>query len=139
MEHKETFRNAKVGDKVWNFNTKEWEEIVRIIYNNIYQIITDRSAYTFEGFNNSTHKNPTIFPNEFKIPEEAFEKPLPKLEVDTKVIVWDNVMGQRLPQYFAHFSHNNKFGCFANGRTSFTTNGVVVYWDNWELYKEEDK
>ncbi len=66
---------------------------------------------------------------------EYFVKPLPKLDVDTKVIVW-NKDGNKFRQYFSSFC-NDKIYCFVEGKTLFSSGGEVGAWDNWELYEDK--
>jgi hypothetical protein len=85
------------------------------------------------------HKFPNIFWNEFEIPKEAFMKPVPDLEVDTKVLVWDNGKTVKERRYFSHFDKNGNIYCFNNGVTGWIAkNATTIRWDNWELYKEEN-
>jgi hypothetical protein len=126
---------VKVGDKVWDMFTG-WTEVKDLLPNSKYSICTRITNYTSTGRVLSEHKSPTLFWNEFEIPKEAFIKPLPKLAVDTKVIVWlnDNIKHRR---HFSHFDGNGKICCFNEGTTSFTAGTFTSCWDNWELYEEE--
>lgn len=135
---KEMFRNTKVGDEVWNFNTEKWEVIVRIIPSNIYSIITDDDSYTYSGRRLTADKNPTIFWNKFEIPKEAFEKPIPNLKKNTLVLCWDNWnVKKKYIQYFKYFDDgaiitSTLLDADANNLSSHLTS-----WDNWELYEEK--
>ena len=69
----EKFENAKVGDKVWEIRYG-WGKIVKVNKKLIYpieakfkNIYTD---YTLGGKGFSGDLNPTLFWNEFEIPEE---------------------------------------------------------------------
>jgi len=131
---KEIFKNYKVGDKVWKYGVG-WIEITEINNDSIYQIIcSDGNTYSIEGEYRISDSLPSIFPNEFQIPKEAFIKPLPKLEVDTKVLVWDD-NSPKVKRYFSHFSKDGKIVCFTGGATSWSANGAayIHLWDNWEL------
>ncbi len=130
------FSNAKVGDRVWSV-ANGWGTIIRIDLNR-FPIVVDftnsvRSCYTKEGIFTPNDAIPSLFWNEFEIPEEAYIRPLPKLDVDTKVLVWDGLMKCR--RYFSHFNEHGKIVCFDSG-TSWSNNGKLVWWSNWELYKE---
>lgn len=75
--------------------------------------------------------NPTLFWDEVK-----FEKPRPQLEVDAKVIVWDED-GKKYKRHFSHFDEEGRLFAFSLGQTSFTSEARpevwVTAWDNWEL------
>jgi hypothetical protein len=59
---------------------------------------------------------------------------LPKLEVDTKVLVWDSYGKIKLKRYFSHFDTKGVIYCFIDGLTSWTGYGQLpTKWDNWEL------
>lgn len=128
------FKDAKVGDKVWCITTG-WTEIKRITPNSIWPIYTDcRDKYTFEGKNQPRDLNPSLFWDEIKI--EIPKNPLPKLEVDTKVVVWDNNAPHR--KFKRHFNHfeDGKIVVFGNGSSSWNNDGYIATYDNWELYDE---
>ena len=131
------FSNAKVGDKVWHHNRQKWSTILRIYKNHTYCIeIEEGLTFTAQGLSYSENKMPSIFLNKWEVPKEAFVKPLPQLDVDTKVIVWDDV-NKKKKRHFSHFE-DNKIKCFRLGQTSFSNDykGTTVSWDNWELYKK---
>ena len=127
----------KVGDRVWNI-IHGWGSLDSINdYDGEFYIQYDIDLYTSHNLRN-TEK--VFFWKEFEIPKEAYIKPLPKLAVDTKVIVWDNNCNKQ-KQYFKEFNKNGKIVCFDRGTTSFTAhnNNKGILWDNWELYEEKDK
>jgi hypothetical protein len=137
------FSNAKVGDKVWSVSYG-WGEIHYIekeggVYPLSVEFVKDYVTYTLSG-KEQDYENQTLFWNEFEIPESAYKKPLPKLEVDTKVLVWDAYMdkGKARKRYFKEFNKNGNIVCFTEGATSFSAEAWTV-WDNWELYDERDK
>ena len=120
-----------VGDRVWSMahgwgiveEDASYPEIffVRYIKSKSLILLADTSL---------------LFWNEFKIPKEAFIKPL---AVDTKVIVWANNCNSH-KQHFKEFSKNGKIVCFSYGKTSFTAHdNDWTRWDNWELYEEKGK
>jgi len=80
------FKNAKIGDRVFNYLDQRWETVTDIYKNKTYSIITDKNGYTYEGKEFIEDKLPILFWDEVK-PITPPEKPLPKLEVDTKVLV----------------------------------------------------
>ena len=67
-------------------------------------------------------------------PKEAFVKPMPQLEVDTKVLVWDEIDQEKYRRYFSHFDAFGRICTFDNGSTSWSAD-TVSHWENWELYE----
>lgn len=74
------FRNAKVGDRVWDFS-KGWGTVLNITLSENYPIFVkfDNSnradeTYTYEGKANNSNVNPTLFWDEihFSIPKKPF-------------------------------------------------------------------
>ena len=73
------FKNAKVGDRVWDFSNG-WGTIERTDFDINYPILVkfdngdNDDSFTYEGFKNRIHKNPTLFWDEikFEIPEKPF-------------------------------------------------------------------
>lgn len=127
------FSGYKVGDRVWDIRDG-WQEIVDISYDLKYPIRAVSRSYTIDGRDHESDKYPTIFPNEFKIPDEAFVKPLPDLAVDTKVIVWNTGYEEdKFKRYFKEFDSFGNIVCFNNGCTSWSTNGDSITWDNYEV------
>ena len=121
----------KVGDRVWSI-IHGWGSL---------DSINDYAMYIQYGIGLYTshdliHAEKIFFWNEFKIPKEAFIKPLPDLTVDTKVIVWNNNMA-KFKRHFKEFNSRGEIICFDYGKTSFTTTDIDR-WDNWELYEEKD-
>ena len=82
-----TFETAQIGDKVWCLYYNKWFTITNIRKEDAYPIKTEINSYTLDGRLN-THSIRTLFWDEVIITPP--EKPLPKLEVDTKVLVWDS-------------------------------------------------
>ena len=131
-----TFEDAKVGDRVFHYKYG-WKTISHIKEDSSYPIIIDYDfSYTYNGFAEKTDSNPSIFWDEVKIVPPS--KPLPKLEIDTKVLVWDSEKKVKLHRHFSHFEKNGKIVTFAEGRTSWSQGGKksVVEWDYWELPKD---
>ncbi len=136
---KDVFKDYKAGDKVWSI-IKGWETIVEIGVLNEYPIKTGCEAYTMSGKRYESDIIPTIYPNKFKIviPPETYQKPLPEIAVDTKVIVWgdDKVMRKR---HFAGFNVKDRIMTYAVGTTSFTGGMCAMEtWDNYKIYKETE-
>ncbi len=138
---KDVFKNHKVGDKVWNLQTKKWETIEKIIKDSRYPIHTRYSTYKKDGRASENAMIATIFPSKFKlvIPDEAYQMPLPNLAVDTKVVVWNNIDGIRHKRYFAKFNNAGNIVCFPCGATSFTAGlGKREHWRYYKVYKEKE-
>ena len=130
-----TFEDAKVGDRVFHYKYG-WSTITNIKKESDYPIIIDYDfSFTYEGFADKSDSNPSIFWDEVKIVPPS--KPLPKLEVDTKVLVWDSEKKVKLHRHFSHFEKNGKIVTFAEGRTSWSQGDKsVVDWEYWELPKD---
>ena len=134
------FSKAKVGDKVWA-SREGWLTIRYIEYAKdiSYPIKATNDAgyalsFTTEGKENTNDKYPTLFWNEFEIPNEAFIKQLPKLEVDTLVWVWNNDKKYKILRFFSHFDNGDIY-TFIDGRDSSCKLNPVK-WNNWELYEK---
>ena len=131
-----TFETAIVGDEV--FDIKHGWGLVSKIYPKNMRPLTvqfskyDRS-YMFSGKYSETDKNQVLFWDEVIITPP--EKPLPKLEVDTKVLVWGSYSHINHKRYFSHFDSNSTIHVFNNGTTSWTNTQTVEY-RNWELAKD---
>ena len=130
-----TFENAKVGDRVYHYKYG-WSTITNIKKESNYPITIDYDfSFTYAGFADKSDKNRTLFWDEVIITPPG--KPLPKLEVDTKVLVWDSEKKVKLHRHFSHFEKNGKIVTFAEGRTSWSQGDKsVVDWEYWELAKD---
>ena len=129
-----TFENAKVGDRVYHYKYG-WSTITNIKKESDYPIIIDYDfSFTYEGYADKSDKNRTLFWDEVTISPPT--KPLPRLEVDTKVLVWDTQGGEPIRRYFSHFEKNGQLAAFAEGRTSWSVqNKPTIVWKYWELAK----
>ena len=128
-------KKIKKGDKVWTTNDG-YITVDKIKKGATYAIVINGSNYTSDGKYNSYNKYPSLF---WK--EQTFDlsKPLPKLKVDDKVIVWDDE-SNKLKRYFSHFTKSGEIMTFVNGRTSFSASDTsATAWKSWEVYKEDDK
>lgn len=131
---KVTFSDAKAGDKVWSL-THGWGVVTaRLEPHTPYPLaveFVDRSyrTYTLWGLLHFTDFNPTLFWDEVKFVTP--EKPMPALQVDTKVLVWENNPRNKFYRHFSHFE-NNKIHAFDGGLSSWTGSSASA-WDNWEL------
>ena len=134
-----TFETAIVGDEV--FDIKHGWGLVSKIYPKNMRPLTvqfskyDRS-YMFSGKYSETDKNQVLFWDEVSITPP--EKPLPKLEVDTKVLVWDTSHTEKTKAYFSHFDKHGKAVTFGYGKTSWSRNNdeTLFTWQHWELAKD---
>lgn len=130
-----TFETAKVGDKVWSVEYG-WGVIRHTTYTQAAPIlvvfnITDINNKYRQNGKRLYSENQTLFWDEVEI--EAPQKPLPDLEVDTKVLVW-NDPSDKHNRHFSHFGA----GCvwtFKNGCTSFTSEHIsaTTAWSYWEV------
>ena len=133
---KVTFTDAKAGDRVWSL-TEGWGTVRnRYAPHTTYPLNVEFEngsirTYTLWGLPLFTDLNPTLFWDEVKI--EAPEKPLPHLEVDTKVLVWVRPE-LKFKRHFSHFK-NGLIVTFECGRTSFTAldEYSLTPWPHWEL------
>ena len=126
-----TFETAKVGDRVWCL-LHGWHPIIDTQHNANYPILTRKGSYTIDGRNYSNNGR-TLFWDEVVITPPP--KPLPKLEVDTKVLVWDNEDKLVRKRYFSHFDNTNNIHVFAQGATSWTKDLTTKY-SNWKLAED---
>ena len=128
-----TFETAKVGDKVWCLYYNKWLTITNIRKEDAYPIKTEINSYTLDGRLN-THSIRTLFWDEVVITPP--HKPLPKLEVDTKVLVWEEG-SYKTKAHFSHFDSDNEICVFSMGKTSWTKdNNYTQAWTFWELAKD---
>lgn len=145
------FRNAKKGDKVWSIKFG-WGTIAQIIKPSECPIGVDfkdscRLWYCTDGRYSQDDILPSIFWNEFTIPDEAFKKPLPNIEVDTKVLVWyvnNGSISNKQRMHFSGFTEDGKIMVYQDGRTSFSSakwlpsgKPCLQTFDDYEIYKEE--
>jgi hypothetical protein len=137
------FKNAQTGDRVWNLRYG-WGIIKKIRSNTKMKlevffdidVSPTLADYTADGKGSIWDLHPELFWNEFKFPPEAFIKSLPKLEKDTKVLVWEGDYDTKRKRHFSHFDKEGKIYCYEHGMTSWTAR-ISTAWENWELYKEE--
>lgn len=141
------FKNAKVGDKVYDI-LKGWTTITSIVKDSDYPIrVTNDDntwvIFTLEGKRNKEDANPTLFWDEikFEIPEKPFslEDELRRLEVvefnienRNYYLYWDNC-GENIECYNSYFDEfiNYKF---------FSESSIKKFMDNVKdekIIKEE--
>ena len=128
-----TFETARVGDRVFHYRYG-WSTITNIREESNYPITIDYDfSFTYEGFADKSDKNQVLFWDEVVITPP--HKPLPKLEVDTKVLVWDDGETMKQKRYFSYFDSNSNIFVFVHGGTSWTSTQTAKY-HNWELAKD---
>lgn len=133
MNNTTTFETAKVGDRVWSI-PKGWGEIIEIDNDPDYPLSvrfdSGRSdCFTIDGRVRTTHSIRSLFWDEVKAPPQ----PLPKLGVDTKVLVWDVDKRNAIKRYFSHFDAHGRVYVFARGTTSWSGNKDTISYSHWEL------
>ncbi|MBS7349212.1 MAG: hypothetical protein KIG95_03470 [Comamonas sp.] len=132
-----TFETAKVGDKVWGVENG-WGEIQSINVSDNYPIRViwgnySNTTYTLEGKRAIAHNHQSLFWDEIEI--KAPTKPMPSLEVDTKVLVWNDPK-RKHNRHFSHFSDGLIY-TFEGGCTSFTAmhEDDIISWKGWEVFE----
>ena len=134
------FKDVKVGDKVWGIR-RGWGEVSYIEHTGKYPIFVKFSSYVSGKFSTEGKEfvndiNPTLYWDEFRIVPP--KKPLPDLDIDTKVLVWDDGDVDKTRAHFHSFTKDGRIVTWECGCTSFTDNGrQVCIWDNWELYEQQ--
>ena len=134
MNKNVTFTDAKVGDRVWSL-TEGWGTIIDRFSPYIYYPVAvefDNGAYrtyTLLGRLYISDHRPTLFWDEVVV--EAPAKPMPVLQVDAKVLVWNYGSRTKYCRHFSHFENNNIY-VFDKGLTSWTGISKSA-WDHWEL------
>ena len=139
MNNKVTFSDAKVGDRVWSL-TEGWGVVIERRGQRFHYPLNVKfeggscRLYTLRGRLHIEDHSPSLFWDEVKF--EIPEKPLPQLEVDAKVFVWDQE-GRKYKRHFSHFDEEGRMFAFNNGQTSFSSESDpeigVTAWDKWEL------
>ena len=139
------FSEAKVGDKVWSIR-HGWVKILNVHHSESYPILINKGkeeidtlSFTINGKLNGSDLYPILFWNEFEIPEIAFRKPIPKLEVDTLVWVWDKCESLKFLRFFSHFDEYGSIYTFDDGRDSSYNLDATTDWNYWELYEPKNK
>ena len=128
-----TFKSASVGDRVWSI-TRGWGEITKILNHSSFPIhvkydSTGYDTFTFDGYLLESYVMRSPFWDEVVI--DAPVKPMPGLQVDAKVLVWEDGSRNKYCRHFSHFKNNNIY-VFDKGLSSWTTT-VTSGWNNWEL------
>ena len=130
------FKDAKVGDKVFDYTLQEWGEIISTTNLRPYTVLVRFEYGTMESYTIQGTKDaetlPTLFWDEVK-PIIPPENPLPKLKIDTPVLVCSSNAGYKYKRYFSHFDSKGNIHCFKSGTTSWSTCGKTTEWKHWEL------
>jgi len=131
-----TFETAKIGDRVWSVEYG-WGVIQSVLhaYVNLIQVKFAGDfciAFSLSGSQLPWCETQTLFWDEVVIKVPV--KPLPELEIDTKVLVW-NDPSEKHRRHFSHFSNDGRVHTFDAGSTSFSKlhRNSVTGWDYWEL------
>lgn len=127
----------EVGDKVFSYQLQKYGKVMVKDKNgyvvNFSETGNDKFSnlsYRLDG-KHSNQGGRDIFFDEVKIVPPP--RPLPKLEKDTKVLVWkDGAENSKVKRYFSHFSDSKKCVVFTRGCTSWSQTEIEI-WDNWEL------
>lgn len=129
------FADVEIGDNVWD-SRKGWGVIDELGHSSEYPLRVDfgydYDSYTLDGYHSIEDAHPSLFWDEFEI--KAPPKPLPKLEVDTKVVVWHDD-GSKYRRHFSHFSEDGVLYAFIGGLTSFSGKDGTTAWNNWVIAK----
>jgi len=137
------FSSIKVGDKVWSI-ANGWGVVVKLDSFDVNYPITVHHendglvyVYTTDGKYMDKDSYPTLFWSEFEVPKKAFIKHLQKLEVDTKLLVWEDE-NYKYKRYFAKYSNKGRVICYKYGLTSWTSDVKdVSEWNNWEVVEDD--
>ena len=133
-----TFETASIGDQVWSVSIG-WGSITNIHHDEDYPICVkfdsgEYGSFTKEGRLYLDDLNPTLFWDEIKF--EVPTKPLPKLNKNDCVEVWNTNSDDPTITYKRHFSHFHlgRIHCFENGGTSWTSIETAG-WSRWRKPK----
>ena len=130
------FRDVKVDDEVWSI--QDGWGVVTNLDTGPYQLYVKfecrEETFTLEGKSYVSNLYPTLFWDEIEI--KAPKKPLPDLEVDAKILVW-NVEGlKKHRRYFKEFTKSGKAVCFVDGHPLWTSCGETDVWNYWEVVED---
>lgn len=129
------FEDVQVGDYVWD-SRKGWGVVDELVHSSHFPIRVDfghdYDSYTLDGFYSIDDVHPSLFWGEIEL--KAPPAPMPELEVDTEVVVWQDD-GSKVRRHFSHFSEDWVLHAFVGGQTSFTGGGKTTAWDNWVIAK----
>ena len=104
----------------------------------MYTLLVDfghtEDVYTNEGKAHYKDTSPSILWDEvvFEVPK----KPLPKFEVDTKLLVWNKESSSvKYKRYFSHFDEKGCLNVFSYGATSFSADCSFSTTNAWTEYE----
>ena len=121
MKREVDFSNYKVGDRVWDSWKEKWWTITKTEWGHNYPLcLSNGDSCTFAGKYVNDAPTSRYYPNAFEIPDSAFEKPLPELEVDAKVWVWSDYAKTWKRAHFVKWGDDGGMCVFMDGRTSHT-------------------
>lgn len=87
------------------------------------------------GGNNASVTNTLFYHFEGQFPTaEACKRPLPEIEVDTKVLVRGDKWVRR---YASHINKHGYIECFSFGQTSWSCDCATSTWPYWKLAEDE--
>ncbi len=89
--------------------------------------------FTATGLRYLTDTMPTLFPNEFAIPDSAYQRPRPNLKIDDRVLVNNAFPIEWVRGHFAGWTDDGYIKTFLDGLTSWTTDGATCVWTEWKL------
>lgn len=140
-EKREIFRDAQVGDRVWNM-VNGWGSIEEVKRPGDFPIgvIFDSGnfgSYTHKGYRHIKAKGPSLFWQPFEIPAHAYEKPRPELKVDDPVIVHAEGSGE-CKMYFSGWNEEGKITVWDGGRQSWNEKYRISGWDHYRLPTQEE-
>ena len=135
------FKDAKKGDKVYDYLIQNWGVVEENNPENVYPIKVRFTDFTIDTYRYDGRINfdfsPTLFWNEVK-PIVPPEKPKPPLQKDTPLVVW-NREDNKCNRYFSHFNKEGKVECFLNGADSWSSKGKTNSWEHWVLKEENNE
>ena len=132
------FRNAKIGNRVYDYLYQSWGTIIETSSeSSTYPLLVSfgksrNKSYTLSGMDYSGNNVPVLFWDEVK-PIIPPSKPFPDLEVDTHVLVWVDDNSEKFKRHFSHFEPDGTIFCFTKGNSEWSSDGSTVMWENWEL------
>ena len=126
----------KAGDRVFSV-THGWGKIVdqedaEVSYPLGVQFVNAEDSFTATGLRYVTDTMPTLFPNEFAIPDIAYERPRPDLKIDDRVLVRETGDEDWWKRHFAGWTDDGHIKTFLEG-SSWTACGDTIEWDEWKL------
>jgi len=120
----------KIGDSVFH-SEYGWTEIqnIELIPN---RICVKSQWFRADGRSGRMSALPTIFPNKFTVPDEAYERPVerPDLAMDTPI--WVKKGHYWIPKHFAGWAEDGWVKYWLDGCSSHT-GSVAVTTDEWRL------